>query len=227
MSFLILSDIKKEYLLGENVVKALNGFSLTVEKGEFLAIAGKSGSGKTTVLNVLGCIDFPDSGSYTFNNRDVSHISESERTIIRKQDIGFIFQSFNLVPVLSAYENAEYPLLLDNSTKQLRKERVDYWLEKVGLYDKRHHRPNELSGGQRQRVAIARALVKNPKLVLADEPTASLDTATGTAIIELMQELNRTHQSTFVFSSHDDMVINAARRVVYIQDGKVIKEKIK
>lgn len=224
MAFLHLKDIKKQYLLGKNRVIALDGITLDVEKGEFLSIAGKSGSGKTTLLNIIGCIDFPDSGKYKFDSQNITNISEAKRTEIRKQDIGFIFQTFNLVPVLSAYENVEYPLLLENRPKKDRKEKVNYWLEKVGLYDKINHRPNELSGGQRQRVAIARALVKEPKLILADEPTASLDTKTGASIIALMQSLNKENHTTFIFSSHDEMVIKTAHRVLYIQDGIIIEE---
>ena len=213
----------KEYTLGKVVVPALRGVSLDVHEGEFLSIAGPSGSGKTTLLNLIGCVDTPTSGSVEVAGQDTSKLSERRLTSLRLHTIGFIFQSFNLVPVLSVFQNIELPLLLQGklSTAE-RQSRVQGLLERVGLRDYGKHRPTELSGGQRQRVAIARALVTRPQLVLADEPTANLDSVTGENIIDVMKELNRTERTTFIFSTHDARVMAHASAVVRLADGKLV-----
>lgn len=221
-SIVSIRDATKSYNLGKVVVPALRGVSLDIEAGEFMSIAGPSGSGKTTLLNLIGCVDMPTSGSVHVAGRDISKLNERELTSLRLHTIGFIFQSFNLVNVLDVYRNVELPLLLQRVHKaQERKTRVMDLLTKVGLRDFIKHRPGELSGGQRQRVAIARALVSKPKLVLADEPTANLDSVTGQNIIDLMKELNREQQTTFVFSTHDARVMAHAQRVVRLADGKL------
>jgi putative ABC transport system ATP-binding protein len=213
----------KEYTLGKVVVPALRGVSLDVYEGEFLSIAGPSGSGKTTLLNLIGCVDTPTSGTVAVAGKDTSKLSERALTDLRLHTIGFIFQSFNLVPVLSVYQNIELPLLLQRRlTAAERKARVLALLERVGLRDHAKHRPTELSGGQRQRVAIARALVTRPQIVLADEPTANLDSVTGANIIDVMKELNRTEKTTFIFSTHDARVMAHASAVVRLADGKLV-----
>jgi len=213
----------KEYTLGKVVVPALRGVSLDVHEGEFLSIAGPSGSGKTTLLNLIGCVDRPSSGSVEVAGQNTSELTERKLTNLRLYTIGFIFQSFNLVPVLSVFQNVELPLLLQRKLgKGERRSRVEGLLERVGLRDYGRHRPTELSGGQRQRVAIARALVTRPQLVLADEPTANLDSVTGENIIDLMKELNRTERTTFIFSTHDAKVMAHASSVVRLADGKMV-----
>jgi putative ABC transport system ATP-binding protein len=213
----------KEYTLGKVVVPALRGVSLDVYEGEFLSIAGPSGSGKTTLLNLIGCVDTPTSGTVAVAGKDTSKLSERALTDLRLHTIGFIFQSFNLVPVLSVYQNVELPLLLQRRlTSTERKARVLGLLERVGIRDYAKHRPTELSGGQRQRVAIARALVTRPQIVLADEPTANLDSVTGENIIDVMKELNRTEKTTFIFSTHDARVMSHANAVVRLADGKLV-----
>jgi putative ABC transport system ATP-binding protein len=213
----------KEYTLGKVVVPALRGVSLDVHEGEFLSIAGPSGSGKTTLLNLIGCVDTPTSGTVAVAGQDTSKLSERALTSLRLHTIGFIFQSFNLVPVLSVFQNVELPLLLQRQlSKTERSSRVLGLLERVGLRDYGKHRPTELSGGQRQRVAIARALVTRPQLVLADEPTANLDSVTGQNIIDLMKELNHSERTTFIFSTHDAKVMSHASSVVRLADGKLV-----
>jgi putative ABC transport system ATP-binding protein len=213
----------KNYTLGKVVVPALRGVSLDVHEGEFLSIAGPSGSGKTTLLNLIGCVDTPTSGTVEVAGRDTSQLGERALTNLRLHTIGFIFQSFNLVPVLSVLQNVELPLLLQGKLGGAeRKSRVLGLLERVGLHDHARHRPTELSGGQRQRVAIARALVTRPQIVLADEPTANLDSVTGENIIDLMKELNRTEHTTFIFSTHDARVMSHASAVVRLADGKLV-----
>jgi putative ABC transport system ATP-binding protein len=213
-SIVSIRDATKSYNLGKVVVPALRGVSLEIEAGEFMSIAGPSGSGKTTLLNLIGCVDVPTSGSVHVDGNDISKLSERELTSLRLHTIGFIFQSFNLVNVLDVYRNVELPLLLQRVHKaEERKTRVMDLLTKVGLRDFIKHRPSELSGGQRQRVAIARALVSKPKLVLADEPTANLDSVT--------RELNQEQGTTFVFSTHDARVMAHAQRIVRLADGKL------
>jgi putative ABC transport system ATP-binding protein len=218
-----LSDVTKTYSLGKVQVPALRGVTLEVYPGEFISIAGPSGSGKTTALNLIGCVDTATSGVVMVDGQDTKQLSERQLTNLRLHTIGFIFQSFNLVSVLSVFQNVEFPLLLQrklNATE--RRARVMTLLEQVGLEKHAKHRPNELSGGQRQRVAVARALVTRPKLVLADEPTANLDSVTGQHIIDLMKELNRKEGTTFIFSTHDAKVMNHANAVVRLADGKIL-----
>jgi putative ABC transport system ATP-binding protein len=212
----------KDYALGKTVVQALRGVTLDVHEGEFLSIAGPSGSGKTTLLNLIGCVDVPTSGSVEVAGKDTRKLAERDLTRLRLNTIGFIFQSFNLVSVLNVLQNVELPLLLQRTPARERTERVLALLDRVGLHDYAKHRPSELSGGQRQRVAIARALVSRPQLVLADEPTANLDSTTGQNIIDLMKELNRTERTTFIFSTHDANVMAHASAVVRLADGKFV-----
>ena len=219
----MVKDVSKTYKLGTVTVTAVSGVSLTVEQGEFLAIAGPSGSGKTTLLNLIGCLDTPTAGEIQIDGMPVASLSASRRADLRARKIGFIFQTFNLIPVLTGYENVEYPLLLQKRGDDLRS-RVEAALAQVGLADRARHRPTELSGGQQQRVAVARALVTDPILVLADEPTANLDSKTGQEIIKLMHRLNRERGTTFIFSTHDPRIMKAADRVVEISDGRLLTQ---
>ena len=217
-----IQNATKDYHLGKVVVPALRGVSLEVSQGEFLSIAGPSGSGKTTLLNLIGCVDTATTGTVEVAGKDTAELSERELTRLRLDTIGFIFQSFNLVGVLDVYRNIELPLLLQNTlSASERSKRVLGLLDRVGLREHAKHRPNELSGGQRQRVAIARALVTRPVLVLADEPTANLDSVTGEKILDLMKELNRTEKTTFIFSTHDARVMAYASSLVRLADGKL------
>ncbi|PTL80522.1 ABC transporter ATP-binding protein [Vitiosangium sp. GDMCC 1.1324] len=218
-----LTDVTKTYTLGKVEVPALRGVTLEVFPGEFISIAGPSGSGKTTALNLIGCVDTATAGVVRVDGQDTKQLTERQLTNLRLHTIGFIFQSFNLVSVLSVFQNVEFPLLLQRKlSAPERRQRVMTLLEQVGLEKHAKHRPNELSGGQRQRVAVARALVTRPKLVLADEPTANLDSVTGQNIIDLMKELNRKEGTTFIFSTHDAKVMNHANAVVRLADGKIL-----
>ncbi|MBV8633593.1 MAG: ABC transporter ATP-binding protein [Burkholderiaceae bacterium] len=218
----ILKNIGKIYRLGAVDVPALTDINLEIRPGRFTVIAGASGSGKTTLLNLIGCIDRPDSGELTVAGARVQSMSDDALSDFRARHLGFIFQNFNLLPVLSAYENVEYPLLLAQVPAARRKERVRALLDAVGLSDRAQNRPAQLSGGQRQRVAIARALAIEPQLVLADEPTANLDSQTGAAIIALMRKMQREHHVSFVFSSHDPQVLAEADDAVHIRDGRIV-----
>jgi putative ABC transport system ATP-binding protein len=213
--------VVKNYMLGKVEVPAIKGIDLSIEKGDFVSIAGPSGSGKTTILNLIGCIDTPTSGTVEINGQVTSGLKDKQITALRHQTIGFIFQSFNLIPVLNIYENVEFPLLLGKSemSKKEKEDWIDYLIEEVGLGDRKKHRPNELSGGQRQRVAIARALVTKPEIVLADEPTANLDTETSVRIVELMKTINEHEKTTFIFSTHDPMIVEHVDNVVRLRDG--------
>jgi putative ABC transport system ATP-binding protein len=222
-----LRGVSRQYRLGKTLIPALRGVSVDFERGEFTAIAGPSGSGKTTLLNIIGCIDKPDSGRITVDGTDVTEQPLHRLAGLRNRHFGYVFQTFNLIPVLTAYENVELPLLLGGTPRAIRRERVEAMLERVGLATHRRHRPNELSGGQRQRVAIARALVTAPLAVLADEPTANLDSRTASEIIALMSALNEAEGVTFVFSTHDPRIISKARRVVLIADGFVQEEAVR
>jgi len=213
-----VTNVSKTYRLGKVSVTALGGVSLVVQAGEFLAVAGPSGSGKTTLLNLIGCLDTPTSGEITIDGEAIGRLTAGRRADLRARKLGFVFQTFNLIPVLTAWENVEYPLLLQRGRRDVAA-RVRGALEQVGLADRARHRPPELSGGQQQRVAIARALVTEPALVLADEPTANLDSRTGHEIVELMRWLNRERGTTFVFSTHDPRIVAAADRVLEISDG--------
>ena len=216
----VVTDVSKTYRLGKINVTALAGVSLAVEAGEFLAVAGPSGSGKTTLLNLIGCLDTPTSGEIAIDGEAIGGLSAGRRADLRARKLGVVFQTFNLISVLTASENVEYPLLLQRGRGDV-PARVRAALEHVGLAERARHRPAELSGGQQQRVAIARALVTEPALVLADEPTANLDSRTGHEIVELMRRLNRERGTTFIFSTHDPRIVNAADRVLEISDGRL------
>ncbi|MGO8693844.1 MAG: ABC transporter ATP-binding protein [Rectinemataceae bacterium] len=218
-----LQDVRKVYPLGKVEVEAVKGVSFSIEKGDFISIAGPSGSGKTTILNMIGCVDRPSAGTVLIDSRPTRDLDDKALTSLRHGTLGFIFQSFNLIPVLSVYENIEFPLLLGKE-RMRGKERSDwigYLMEEVGLTQWRDHKPNELSGGQRQRVAIARALVTKPQIVLADEPTANLDSATGEQILELMKKINREMETTFIFSTHDAKIVGLADHIIRLRDGLV------
>ena len=224
MNVIELKGVKKDYPLGNTMVHAVKGVDLKVEKGDLVSIVGPSGSGKTTLLNIIGCIDNATEGSVMIHGEEIRNLNDKKLTDLRLHRIGFIFQTFNLVPVLNVRENVEFPLLLmkrKDFTKKVIQERVDKLIEEVGLKDQTEQRPYELSGGQRQRVAIARALVINPDIVLADEPTANLDSETGGKILELMKALNNTEKTTFIFSTHDPEVLKYAKNVIKIRDGKI------
>ncbi len=223
MNVIEMSDVTKDYPLGNTTVHALRGIDFTVAKGDFLSVVGASGSGKTTLLNIIGCIDHATSGSVMIHGEEVSGMNDKQLTEIRLYKIGFIFQTFNLVPVLDIRENVEFPLLLMKKyTQKEIKQRSEALIEAVGIKEFIKHRPAELSGGQRQRVAIARSLVTQPDIVLADEPTANLDSATGNNILQLMQDLNKTQETTFIFSTHDPEVLKYAKSVVNIKDGEIL-----
>jgi putative ABC transport system ATP-binding protein len=223
MAIVSVQNVSKDYQLGKTVVPALRGVSLEIDRGEFLSIAGPSGSGKTTLLNLIGCVDTATAGTVLVGGRDTRQLTERQLTDLRLHTIGFIFQSFNLVQVLSVFQNVEFPLLLQGKlTTREREARVMGLLEAVGIAGYRRHRPSELSGGQRQRVAVARALVSAPRLVLADEPTANLDSQTGATIIDLMKEMNRRDGTTFIFSTHDPKVMSHASAVIRIADGQLV-----
>ena len=225
MNVVGIESVYKDYTLGEQQVHALIDITFSIEDGSFLAIAGPSGSGKSTILNLIGCIDTPSRGKIHINGQDVSGKTPDQLADLRARTIGFIFQTFNLFPVLSAKENVEYPLLqLKEVDAAERRDRVSKYLGIVGLSKFANHRPNQLSGGQRQRVAIARALATQPKIVLADEPTANLDHDTGNGILQLMQEINREFKTTFVFSTHDQRVMAMADRLVHIEDGRLVNQ---
>ncbi len=217
-----LTQVVKDYALGKTLVRALRGVDLALDKGEFTAIAGPSGSGKTTLLNLVGCVDTATSGSVVVDGAETGTLDDHALTELRLHKLGFIFQTFNLVQVLSVYQNVEFPLLLQgNRTRDERRRMVEEIVDRVGLKDYLRHRPNELSGGQRQRVAIARALVAKPQVVLADEPTGNLDSQTGQSIIDLMKQMNRENQTTFIFSTHDPKVMEQAQRIITLVDGQI------
>ena len=224
MSVIQLDNITKTYRIGEVETHAVNGVSLKIEPGEFTALVGPSGSGKTTTLQLMGCLDKPDSGAVLINGEDVTRFNANKRADLRREEIGFIFQFFALVPVLSAYENVELPLLLNGVGSKERKETVTTMLKAVGLAERAKHRPDQLSGGQQQRVAIARALATGPTLVLADEPTANLDTANGEQAMDIMRKLNEETGTAFIFATHDPRVMSYARRIVSMVDGKIVED---
>lgn len=221
-------DIKKHYSLNNRDVHVLNGISLEIARGEFISLMGPSGSGKTTLMNMLGCLDRPDSGDIFLEGQSLLTLDSKNLARIRATRIGIIFQSFNLIPVLTAYENVEFPLLLQSRfNKQARTRLVMQVLEKVGLKDKTDHKPDELSGGQMQRVAVARAIVTQPQIIIADEPTGNLDSVTGKAIIDLLLKVNKDHENTVIISTHDPEVMQRAKRIVEIQDGMIVNDKYK
>lgn len=215
------------YKEDEFAVTALLNVSLTIDGGEFVAIAGPSGSGKSTLLNVIATLEEPSYGSVFFEGKDLNPLTEDERAEFRLKNLGFVFQAFNLIPVLSAFENIEYALILKGCSKEQRKAKTREALNFVGLSDCAHRRPNKLSGGQQQRVAIARALAVEPKVILADEPTANLDSKTAVSILDLMGKINKEKGTTFIFSSHDQLILSRARRVISLRDGAIVKEETK
>jgi len=215
-------SLVKTYTLGRTEVPALRGLSLGIEYGEFTAISGPSGSGKTTLLNLLGLLDSPTTGSVFLEGSQIRYNGLTHLHRLRLEKLGFIFQTFNLIPVLTAYENVEYPLLLTKKSSSERKQLVERKLREVKLWEYRQHKPNELSGGQRQRVAIARALVNSPRIILADEPTANIDSVTASEILDIMRTLNEEENVTFLFSTHDPQVLRYARRVIKIHDGALV-----
>jgi putative ABC transport system ATP-binding protein len=227
MAIIDINKLVKIYDGNSLEVRALNEVDLTVDKGEFTAIAGPSGSGKTTLLNLIGGLDQPTHGSLTVAGKDLRHMSARELSDMRLNNIGFIFQAYNLIPVLTALENVEYILLLQGVDKAERRERSVRILEEVGLKKEINRRPKELSGGQQQRVAVARAIVSEPELILADEPTANLDQKTGAGLLDLMHDLNHRKNITFIFSTHDLMVMDYAERLIRLTDGKVLSDEKK
>jgi putative ABC transport system ATP-binding protein len=225
MILVALQDVYKDYIMVKTRVPVLKGINLQLAAGEMVCLMGPSGSGKTTILNIIGGIDFADRGKVSVYNQDLEAMGDKRLSEFRNKTLGFIFQYFNLIPVLTAFENIEYPLVLQGIGKKERRRRVEAMLEAVGLSAVKNHRPDELSGGQRQRVAIGRALVTRPKLVIADEPTGNLDHRTGKAIMELMKEMNEENKTTFIFATHDPMVSSYSDRVLYLLDGAIVKEE--
>ena len=226
MEVVKIENITRVYKIGQVETNALRGVSLSIENGEFTALVGPSGSGKTTLLQMIGCLDQPTTGSVLVNGKDVTRLNRNQRADMRRGHIGFIFQFFALIPTLSAYENIEMPLLLNGHSAKERHERVTELLKAVDLSDRANNRPDQMSGGQQQRVAIARALATKPALVLADEPTANLDTANGEQVMEIMAKLNKETGVTFVFATHDPRVIKFAKRVVTLRDGLVVEDSL-
>ncbi|MFN8432589.1 MAG: ABC transporter ATP-binding protein [Anaerolineales bacterium] len=224
MEVVKIENITRTYQIGKLETHALRGVSLSINSGEFTALVGPSGSGKTTLLQMIGCLDQPTSGRVTVDGKEVTSLNRNQRADMRKGHIGFIFQFFALIPTLTAYENIEMPLLLNGHSPKERQDRVMELLKAVDLTDRANNRPDQLSGGQQQRIAIARALAPKPALILADEPTANLDTENGKQVMEIMKKLNQETGETFVFATHDPRVINYATRVVTLEDGVIVKD---
>lgn len=227
MNIIEIKGVSKTYDLKTMPFHALNGIDLTFQEGEFASIVGPSGSGKTTLLNILGGLDDPTGGVVIIDGVDLTSLSGSNKTLFRMRNIGFVFQSFNLIPVLTVEENIEFIMQLQGISKEIREKRTTELLEAVGLTDKRNSRPNKLSGGQQQRVAVARALASKPKFILADEPTANLDSKSAENLLDIMGKLNKEENITFIFSTHDIRVMNKAKRIITIEDGKVIEDVLK
>lgn len=224
-SIIEFDNVNKYYSLGKTKVHAVKDVSFALTKGDFVSFSGPSGSGKSTILNMIGCIDTADNGTVTIDNKVTNGLKEEDITKLRHQTLGFIFQSFNLIPVLNIYENIEFPLLFGKQTdeqKEENKEWINYLIKTVGLEEWKQHKPNELSGGQRQRVAVARALVTKPSIVLADEPTANLDSKSSESIIQLMKKMNKNLGTTFVFSTHDPAIVEIADHIIKLKDGEII-----
>lgn len=224
MEVVKIENVTRVYQVGKVETRALRGVDLSIEGGEFTALVGPSGSGKTTLLQMIGCLDQPSTGKVYINDKDVTSLNRNQRADMRRGTIGFIFQFFALIPTLTAYENVEMPLLLNGHTPSQRKERVMELLNAVDLADRANNRPDQLSGGQQQRVAVARALAPSPTLILADEPTANLDTTNGQQVMEIMKKLNKETGVTFVFATHDPRVIGYATRTVTLEDGLIVKD---
>jgi len=222
-----IKDLWKIYPMGSLEVQALKGINLEIPEGGFISVAGPSGSGKTTLLNIIGLIDNFSRGSLTIDGNEIIEQDRDELSLLRQNMLGYVFQSFNLLPVLNVFENVELPLVISKKggKKNERKEKVNYLLEKVGLADRREHIPSELSGGEQQRVAIARALVTNPRIVLADEPTANLDSNTGEVVLNLMKEINKNEKTTFIFSTHDQGIWEMADHIIFLRDGLIESER--
>lgn len=221
-----VKSLKKIYQLGDIEVPALRGIDISVEKNEYLSIMGPSGSGKSTLMNIIGCLDVPTEGKYILNDHDVSKLTDDELAEIRNKQIGFVFQTFNLLPRADALHNVELPLIYSGATRGMRKQLAEAALEKVGLGDRMHHKPNELSGGQRQRVAIARALVNNPAIILADEPTGNLDSNTGEEIMEIFEQLHKSG-NTIILITHEEYIANYSKRIIRLWDGKIQTDETK
>ncbi len=220
------SGLRKTYRLGTVTIEALRGVDLVVTRGEFVVVAGPSGCGKTSLFNLLGGLDGPDSGSVLFEGSDLGELTSTEKTLFLRREVGFVFQSFNLVPVLTAYENVEYPLWIDGVGRAERRRRTHEALASVGLADRMHQRPDQLSGGERQRVALARGLVHDPRVILADEPTANLDSKTGADIIDLLARTNSERGTTFLIATHDPAIIERSPRTVRLLDGRVVADEL-
>ncbi len=227
MSVIKTEGITKIYTETAVPVYALNGIDLDIKEGEFTAIVGPSGCGKTTLLNILGGLDHPTQGRVEVSNTDITNMKDGDLINFRLQNIGFVFQAYNLIPVLTTIENVEFVMLLQKVDKKVREERSMKLLKEMGIADKAHQRPSELSGGQQQRVAVARALASNPKFILADEPTANLDSVSTSNLLDMMAEMNREENATFIFSTHDQRVIDKAHRVITLVDGKVVSDESK
>ncbi len=227
MNIIEIKGVTKIYDQKAMPVYALNGIDLTFQEGEFASIVGPSGSGKTTLLNILGGLDDPTAGVVMIDGVDLTSLNESNKTLFRMRNIGFVFQSFNLIPVLTVAENIEFIMQLQGISKEIREKRTTELIEAVGLADKRNSRPNKLSGGQQQRVAVARALASKPKFILADEPTANLDSKSAENLLDIMGKLNKEENITFIFSTHDIRVMNKAKRIITIEDGKVMEDALK
>ena len=227
MNMVECTDVKKTYHQGKLQVSALKGVTLTIESGDFLALAGPSGSGKTTMLNIMGGLDSADSGKILMDGDALGEMNQTQLADMRLRKVGFVFQAYNLIPVLSAIENVEFVMLLQGIPTEVRRKRAKAILDDVGLDGMYHRRPAELSGGQQQRVAVARAIVSNPSIVLADEPTANLDSNTGKGLLEIMKEMNEIKKVTFVFSTHDQMVMDYAQRLVLLSDGQIAEDQNK
>lgn len=224
MEVVKIDNVKRIYKIGKVETQALRGVNLSIQNGEFSALIGPSGSGKTTLLQMIGCLDQPSSGQVFINNKNVSTLNRNQRADMRRTSIGFVFQFFALIPTLTAYENIELPLLLGRNTPKERKERIEELLEAVNIADYAKNRPDQMSGGQQQRVAIARALAPRPTLILADEPTANLDSVNGQQVMETMKRLNQETGVTFIFATHDARVIKYAKRVVTLRDGLITED---
>jgi len=227
MDIVKCTEVKKTYRQNTVAVKALDGVSLSIKKGEFIAIAGPSGSGKTTLLNIIGGLDSADSGRVVVDGNVLTEMTQSELAQLRLRKVGFVFQAYNLIPVLSAQENVEFVMLLQGVPSVERRERARAILDDVGLTDMYDRRPAEFSGGQQQRVAVARSIVSDPSIVLADEPTANLDSKTGASLLEIMEEMNEKKQVTFIFSTHDKMVMDYAHRLIYLRDGRIMEDQVR